>query len=184
MFYSNTIFASLGGISSVMITFYVGLVNFIATFGGMILLFKAGRRTIMLNMNALMSIILLMVGVCSLKQATRQAEIDDQTEGDDSNVWTYPTVILVLAFIAVFEFSSGPITWLYMAEIMQDKSVSVATVLNWLMNLVISIITPGLVKAIGNDNIGMIFIAVGGLTTLGTIFIFFFMLETRGKSPQ
>ena len=71
-----------------------------------------------------------------------------------------------------------------MAEIMQDKSVSVATVLNWLMNLVISIITPGLVKAIGNDNIGMIFIAVGGLTTLGTIFIFFFMLETRGKSTQ
>ena len=67
MFYSNTIFASLGGISPVMITFYVGLVNFIATFGGLILLFKAGRRTIMLNMNALMSIILLMVGVCSLK---------------------------------------------------------------------------------------------------------------------
>ena len=79
MFYSNTIFASLGGISSVMITFYVGLVNFIATFGGMYLLFKAGRRTIMLNMNALMAIILLMVGVCSLKQATRQNEIDDPT---------------------------------------------------------------------------------------------------------
>ena len=56
--------------------------------------------------------------------------------------------------------------------------------LNWLMNLVISIITPGLVKSIGSDNIGYIFIAVGGLTTIGTIFIFFFMLETRGKSPQ
>ena len=174
MFYSNTIFASLGGISSVMITFYVGLVNFLATFGGLFLLFKAGRRTIMLNMNALMSLILLMVGICSLKQATRQADIDASTDDDDSNVWTYPTVILVLAFIAVFEFSSGPITWLYMAEIMQDKSVSVATVLNWLMNLVISIITPGLVKSIGSDNIGYIFIAVGALTTIGTIFIYFF----------
>lgn len=67
MFYSNTIFSSLGSISSTMITFYVGLVNFIATFGGMYLLFKAGRRTIMLNMNALMAAILIMVGVCSLK---------------------------------------------------------------------------------------------------------------------
>jgi Na+/melibiose symporter-like transporter len=71
-----------------------------------------------------------------------------------------------------------------MAEIMQDKSVSVATVLNWLMNLIISIITPPLIDHIGKDNIGYIFVAVGGLTTLGTIFIFFFMLETRGKSPQ
>ena len=175
MFYSNTIFGGLGSISGVEITFYVGLVNFIATFGGLYLLFKAGRRTIMLNMNALMSLILLMVGVCSIKQA-------GIPEGED-NVWTYPTLILVLAFIAVFEFSSGPITWLYMAEIMQDKSVSVATVLNWLMNLVISIITPGLVKAIGDENIGFIFISVGGLTVLGTIFIFFFMQETRGKSP-
>lgn len=67
MFYSNTIFGGLGSISGVEITFYVGLVNFLATFGGLYLLFKAGRRTIMLNMNALMSLILLMVGVCSIK---------------------------------------------------------------------------------------------------------------------
>jgi hypothetical protein len=67
MFYSNTIFASLGSISPTMITFYVGLVNFFATFGGLFLLFKAGRRTIMLNLNALMAVILVMVGICSLK---------------------------------------------------------------------------------------------------------------------
>lgn len=88
-----------------------------------------------------------------------------------------------MVFIACFEFSSGPITWLYMAEIMQDKSVSVATVLNWLVNLVISLVTPKLVSAIGDDNIGYIFIAVGCSTTLGTLFIYVFMLETKGLSP-
>jgi SP family sugar:H+ symporter-like MFS transporter len=190
MFYSNTIFKSVGHISGTKITFYVGLVNFLATFGGLYLMFKFGRRTIMLSMNGVMAIILIMVGVCSLHQATRNQEINDEKSQstdpnsvNDQNKWTYPTVFLVLAFIAVFEFASGPITWLYMAEIMQDKSVSVATVLNWLMNLVISIITPGLISAIGENNIGYIFISVGVLTTFGTIFVFFFMLETRGKSP-
>ena len=166
MFYSNTIFKSVGDIPGSMITFYGGLVNFLATFGGLYLLFKAGRRTIMLSMNALMSAILIMVGICSLQQ------------------WNIPSVILVLSFIAAFEFSSGPITWLYMAEIMQDKSVSVATVLNWLINLLISAITPSLVAKIGDDNIGWIFITAGGMTIVGTIFIYTFMLETRGKSPQ
>jgi len=176
MFYSNTIFKSLGNITGVEITFYVGVVNFISTFGGLFLLFRAGRRTIMLSMSAVMAVILVLVGFCSLKQA--------RVPSDESNPWTYPTLLLVMAFIAAFEFSSGPITWLYMAEIMQDKSTGIATVLNWLMNLIISIITPGLIDMIGEQNVGVIFISMGILTTLGTIFIYFFMLETRGKTPQ
>ena len=87
-----------------------------------------------------------------------------------------------MLFIALFEFSSGPITWLYMAEIMQDKAVSIATVLNWSINLIISVITPSLIKSIGSENIGYIFIVCGGLTVLGTVFMFFFMKETRGKT--
>ena len=59
-----------------------------------------------------------------------------------------------------------------------------ATVLNWLINLLISAITPSLVAKIGDDNIGWIFITAGGMTIVGTIFIYTFMLETRGKSPQ
>ena len=91
-------------------------------------------------------------------------------------------VVMVMAFISVFEFSSGPITWLYMSEILQDKAVSIATVLNWLVNLGISIGTPPLIDAIGDENIGYIFIGCGALTFLGTIFIGIFMQETRGKT--
>lgn len=87
-----------------------------------------------------------------------------------------------MAFIAFFEFSSGPIVWLYMAEIMQDKAVSMATVLNWSINLIISLITPSLIEGIGEENIGYIFVATGVFTFLGTLFIYFFMKETMGKS--
>lgn len=67
MFYSNTIFKSLGDISPDEITFYVGVVNFIAAFGGLYLLFNFGRRTIMLYVGAAMAIVLVLVGVCSIK---------------------------------------------------------------------------------------------------------------------
>lgn len=89
-----------------------------------------------------------------------------------------------MLFIALFEFSSGPITWLYMSEIMQDKAVSVATVLNWIINLAISLSIPTIVDKIGDENIGYIFIFVGGCTTLGSIFIAIFMKETKGKTAQ
>ena len=114
MFYSNTIFASLGDISPDMITFMVGVVNFFSTFGGLWLLFKFGRRSIMITFNFGMAVVLFLVGFFSLKQA--------HYTDDGTNPYTIPSVTLVMVFIAFFEFSSGPITWLYMAEIMQDKS--------------------------------------------------------------
>lgn len=90
----------------------------------------------------------------------------------------------LMLFLAFFEFSSGPIVWLYMAEIMTDKAQSVATVLNWCMNLIISAVAPPLVKKIGTDNVGWIFVTTGCFTLCGTLFIFAFMKETMGKTPQ
>merc|ERR1712127_550244 len=92
------------------------------------------------------------------------------------------TIICILSFIAAFEFSSGPITWLYMSEIMQDKAVSIATVLNWLVTLVVSAITPSITKP--DSNIPYIFFTVGILTILGALFMIVFMKETKGKSQN
>uniref|UniRef100_A0A7S3IJ38 Hexose transporter 1 n=1 Tax=Strombidium inclinatum TaxID=197538 RepID=A0A7S3IJ38_9SPIT len=163
MFYSNTLFAS-SGMSAQTITGLVGVVNFLSTFGGLFLLTIAGRRTIMVSCSIIMSIILLLNGWSDLN-------------GHDTF-----GIVTTMLFIAFFEFSSGPITWLYMAEIMQDKAVSLATVLNWIINLIISVITPSLIKAIGDENVGWIFIVMGGFTVAGTIFIIAFMKETRGKT--
>ena len=85
----------------------------------------------------------------------------------------------MLLFICFFEFSSGPIVWLYMDEIMQDKAVSIGTFLNWFMSLVISISIPLLVKVM---DIGYIFLFLGICTVLGTLFIIFLMEETKDKT--
>jgi len=87
----------------------------------------------------------------------------------------------VLVFIIIFELGPGPITWLYMAEIMQDKGSSIATVMNWGINLLISYFVPIIIKKIGDDNVGYIFYFMGGATVIGTLFIGC-LKETKGKS--
>jgi len=131
MFYSNTIFKETKVFSSAdTITLLVGLVNFGTTFIGLALITKFGRKTLMIVGNIGMLVCLAVVGVTLLAEA---------------NV---VMVVFVLLFITFFEMSSGPITWLYMAEIMPDKSLTIATSLNWITCLVISIILPVIKKAI------------------------------------
>jgi len=73
---------------------------------------------------------------------------------DDSSVAQVLCIILILTFVMLFEFSLGPIVWLYLAEILNDKALSVAVVLNWIFNLIISLITPQIIS-------GYLFIVLG-----------------------
>jgi MFS family permease len=66
MFYSNTIFESGTSMDPNTITTLVGTVNFLATLVGMYLLSIAGRRTIMLWNQVLLSAVLILLGWLSL----------------------------------------------------------------------------------------------------------------------
>ncbi len=57
-----------------------------------------------------------------------------------------PEKVVLLAFIAGYEFSIGPLLWLYMPEVMNDSGVRVGTNLNWMFVIVISLTTPQLAK--------------------------------------
>ena len=169
MFYSSKIFGKLNsGLSGPQVTGIVAAVNFVTTLMSLPLLSKFGRKTLMFWGNAAMAAVLIGTGYCSIK------------------AYYTDMIRLVMVFITLFEFSSGPITWLYMSEIMQDKAQTIATFLNWLMNLGISWFVPSLIDTFGGDNIGAgwLFIGCGGLTTIGTLFILAYMKETMGKSPQ
>lgn len=164
IFYSNKIFEKTTTMDSVTITELCNVVNFVSTFGGIVLLSCAGRKTIMVICNFIMAAILITVGLAIQQQ------------------WDTVIVVCILAFIAFFEFSSGPITWLYMSEIMQDKATSIGTVLNWLVTLVVSAITPSITDP--ESNIPYIFYSVGALTVCGALFMIVFMKETKGKTQK
>jgi len=165
MFYSNTVFSKTGSsMSAVTITGIVGLVNFLTTFVGMYLLTKFGRQKIMFWCTVAIVLLNVMIGISF------------------QSGWGSGMIGGVFAFIAVFEFGPGPITWLYMAEIMQDKAQGIATMLNWGINLLISYFVPNVIHWIGDDNVGYIFLFFAMMSFFGTFFIHFYMFETMGKS--
>ena len=101
MFYSNTVFAlAHSSLSATSITGIVGIVNFVATFGGMALLGLAGRRPLLMWNTLILAILNGVVGFALFQN------IGGMMVGG------------LIAFIIFFEFGPGPITWLYMAEIM------------------------------------------------------------------
>ena len=48
---------------------------------------------------------------------------------------------MVIAFVCVFEFGPGPIVWLYISEVSNDKAASVATFINWVFTLIVSVLS-------------------------------------------
>jgi len=162
MFYSNMVFKGLT-ITNTMITASVGLVNFIASFFGLVFLAFAGRKVLMATFNIAMSITLLMLSYYAFQHNS------------------IGMVVCVLLFIAFFNFSSGTIIWLYNSEIMQDKAIALALFLNMFLGLVVSIAIPLVIKVV---QIGYIFLTFGVLTAIGAVVIIIFMQETRGKTQE
>lgn len=60
--YSNTLLTEIG-MSEVMLTFLISLVNFITAIIGLVLLNYAGRRTLILLGNASMAVSLILLGI-------------------------------------------------------------------------------------------------------------------------
>ena len=177
MFYSNTLFKGEKtedgkdkGLNPEQITAVICSVNFVATLVGLGFSFRYGRKTLMFVGSAGMTLDLALIGVFGML--------------DSSSAM----LMCVIIFICLFECSIGPILWLYMAETMQDKAISIATALNWVMNLIVAIITPIMIpqdsESAAHDTVPFIFISCAVLTALCTVFVGVFMIETRGKSPQ
>ena len=76
----------------------------------------------------------------------------------------------------MFEFGPGPIIWIYMSEVMNEKGIAVGTFINWTLTLIVGFGTTYLVNKI-NYFIFSVFATTCGI---GLIFIVFFVKETKG----
>ena len=88
---------------------------------------------------------------------------------------------MTMLFVAAFEFGPGPIVWLYMGEILNDKSMNVGAFVNWTFVLIISLFTPTMMNPEHLNSYGT-FMVFGGCNIVGTIFILLFMKETKDLS--
>ncbi|KAK4258591.1 hypothetical protein QN277_005026 [Acacia crassicarpa] len=95
------------------------------------------------------------------------------------------SIATVLFSVASFSIGAGPITWVYCVEILplrlRAQGVAMGVVVNRMICGVISITFLSLSKAI---TIGGAFFLYGTIATIGWIFFFIVLPETRGKTLE
>lgn len=135
----------------------------LASAGGVLLLGIAGRKTLMVINQAL-----VIVFLCIMFYATNQQK--DTLE-----------LIMVVAYVCVFEFGPGPIVWLYISEICNDKATSIGTMVNWSFTLIVSLLAPYLLEDWLKEYTWLLFAAI---SAVGLVFHILVMKETRGLSEE
>jgi MFS transporter, SP family, arabinose:H+ symporter len=169
LYYSNYIFASagFGSNSAALQTVSVGLVNLLATFLGMSLIDKVGRKTLLLLGALGMTVALLGVAVIFYTHA-HQALL----------VW------LLVMFIIFFAISLGSVIWVYIAEVfpsrVRSKGQSVGSSSHWIMNALIALAFP--LIAARSQAAPFVFFAAMMLLQFGVVL--FLYPETKGRTLE
>src|SRR5208282_673493 len=106
MYYSTEIFKNATGNANAAFTssVWVGLINFLATFGAILFVDKAGRKPLLLIGNAVQVVALLIVGLIFANNPHAPALL-----------W------FVLLYIVAFALAMGPLPWIICSEIFPAK---------------------------------------------------------------
>ena len=97
----------------------------------------------------------------------------DQFEHDNTLL-----VVALVLFVLIFEFGPGPICWIYLAEVMNEKGVAVATSLIGTFTLIYSSLFP---LCLNNPSVMYVLCAPCGFASL---LIYFYMKETKDLTEQ
>lgn len=169
LYYSNYIFASAGfsSNSAALQTVGVGLVNLLATFLGMSLIDKLGRKT------------LLLIGAIGMAFAlTGVALIFHSHAHQRSLVW------MLVLFIIFFAISQGSVIWVYIAEIfpsrVRSKGQSVGSSSHWIMNALIA----GVFPYVAAKSQAAPFAFFAAMMALQFVVVLIFFPETKGRTLE
>ncbi len=171
IYYAPEIFKSAGfGTDSALLqTVLIGVVNTVFTFVAIGFIDKIGRKKLLLLGVGGMVLCLLGIGVCY-----------------HFNLMNGPLLLVfILAYIACFASSLGPIPWVIISEIFPTKirgvAMSVATVVLWIGVLLITQLTPWLLENLGGAYTFWLFM-------INSIILFIFTLlkipETKQKTLE
>uniref|UniRef100_A0A9J8BYL1 Solute carrier family 2 member 2 n=1 Tax=Cyprinus carpio carpio TaxID=630221 RepID=A0A9J8BYL1_CYPCA len=168
-YYSTSIFQSAGVGQPVYATIGVGVINIIFTLVSVIMVDRAGRRTLTL---------VGLGGMCCCAVA--------MTVGlafQDAYSWmSYLSMAAIFLFVSFFEIGPGPIPWFIVAEIFSQgprpAAIALAGCCNWTCNFIIAMFFPYLEGLCGN----YVFIVFAVLLFGFTVFIYLRVPETKGKT--
>ncbi len=175
IYYAPTIF-EMAGIHSaavaILATFGVGLANVLMTIVAIRLIDRVGRRPLLLYGTAGMVVSLGALGlIFHLPSA--------------SGMLAWITLVSLIVYVASFAIGLGPVFWLLISEIypviVRGRAMSLATIMNWAANLLVTLSFLSLIQWAGRGNTFWIFGAIG----IGTwIFVYYLVPETKGRSLE
>ena len=170
MYYSTEIFKNATGNANAAFSssVWIGLVNFLATFGAILFVDKAGRKPLLLLGNAVQVGALLTVGWIFLRNPQSPALL-----------W------FVLLYISAFAIAAGPLPWVVCSEIfpakLRGRAMSVSAFFVWVACLLVAQTFPLLLKVIGPARTFCIYAGCSAITFL---FVLFRLPETKGRTLE
>lgn len=171
MYYAPEIFKSTGDGSSsaLMQTILVGVVNLLFTIVAIKYVDRAGRKKLLMGGSAGMAICLAIIGMAFYMDAVKG----------------YLVLVAILAYIACFALSLGPLTFVVIAEIfpnrVRGRAMSICLFFLWASVYFVSQFFPMLLESIGSAYTFWIFM---GTSILAFLFAWKIVPETKGKSLE
>lgn len=155
----------------------IGIVQVASTFLAVVLMDRAGRKILLIVSSSFMAVSLIVLGeFCYLK-------MDDSAWAESTLGWL-PLVCLIV-YITAFSVGYGPIPWLMMGELfppnVKEIAVSVATLSNWSLSFISTVIFLPLKVSIGDYGVYWMF---SSICILNLIFCTTVVPETKGKSLE
>ncbi|XP_029167631.1 facilitated trehalose transporter Tret1-like [Nylanderia fulva] len=176
IFYTVTIFQASGSsMSPELASIVVAVVQVVMSGVAAVIVDRAGRKPLLIFSSSVMAVSLVALGLYFNIKAN---------ENDVSNLGWLPLTSLTL-FMISFSIGMGPIPWMLMGELFpaETKAVAsgIAVMLNWFLVFLVTKTFPMMNDELGADATFWIF---AGIMVVGTVFIYFFIPETKGKSSQ
>ena len=176
LYYAPVIFdhATHSGNASLLATVLLGAVNVVFTILAMALVDRAGRKPLLLAGSAGMALCLAAMGSAIMHQS--------------SSSWL---LFVVLAYIACFAFSVGPVTWIVLSEIFPSefraKAMAISTAVLWIANFVVSQTFPMLDEnptLVAHFGHGFPFFLYAGFCVAEIWFVWRSLPETKNRSLE
>jgi len=177
-YYAPSLFGQAGFQDPLLAGLLCGLANLVGTLLGLRLVDSAGRRSLLLIGAAGMVVGMFLAAALLFMFPKDENGVMNPLAG-------YGVVFFICLFIVFFAISWGPICWLYPAEIfpmrVRAKAVSLSTLCNWVMNVIVSDMVPVLAASMGAKGLFSLFSVCG----VGCwAFVYFLVPETKGKTLE
>ncbi|NP_001079713.1 solute carrier family 2 member 3 L homeolog [Xenopus laevis] len=168
-YYSTSIFEDANVPNPVYATIGAGVVNTVFTIVSLLIVERAGRRTLHLTGLGGMAVgALIMTIALKLK--------------DQDQAWSYVSIVAIYGFVALFEIGPGPIPWFIVAELFSQgprpAAMAISGCSNWTANFLVGMLFPYAAIACGP----YVFLIFMVLLILFFIYTFFKVPETRGRT--